>query len=361
MTAPESPAPHLFSPLAIREVTLRNRIAVSPMCQYSCVDGFANDWHLVHLGSRAAGGAGLVMVEATAVEDRGRISPQDMGLWKDEHIGPLARIAEFVEGQGSVAGIQIAHAGRKGSTRRPWDGGGQIPVAEGGWRTVAPSPIPFHPRDEPPEALTHDEIRRIIDAFAAAARRAVAAGFRLLEIHSAHGYLLHEFLSPITNQRADDYGGAFDNRTRMLREVVLAVRGEWPARYPLFVRISSTDWIDGGWEIEQSVRLARCLATLGVDLIDCSSGGIAPDARVPLAPGYQTPFSERMRREAGLLTGAAGLLTEPHQADCIIREGQADVVLLAREMLRDPYWPIHAARALGRPFTPPVQYRRAYL
>ena len=352
---------NLFSPLAIRGVTLRNRIAVSPMCQYSCEDGFATDWHLVHLGSRAVGGAALVMVEASAVEARGRISPGDMGIYKDEHIGPLARIAGFVKTMGSVAGIQIAHAGRKASCRVPWEGGLAIPRDSGGWQTVAPSAAPFLPNDPAPAALTCDEIRSITVAFAAAARRALAAGFELLEIHSAHGYLSHEFLSPLANFRTDQYGGSFENRIRFLVETTTAVRAVWPDHLPLFVRISASDWKEGGWDIGESVELAKILKTLGVDLLDCSSSGLVPDPNVQPSPGFQVPFAERIRREAGIATGAVGLITEPEQADEIIRGGRADLVLLAREFLRDPYWPMRAAKRLGVQVKPPVQYARAYL
>jgi 2,4-dienoyl-CoA reductase-like NADH-dependent reductase (Old Yellow Enzyme family) len=353
-------SPHLFTPLAIRDVTLRNRIAVSPMCQYSSEDGFANDWHLVHLGSRAVGGAGLVMVEATAVEARGRITPGDHGLWKDEHVAMLSRIAAFVKGQGSVPGIQIAHAGRKASCRVPWEGGRVLPLSEGSWQCVAPSAVAFHEGDPLPAALSKAQIAGLTQAFAAAARRALAAGFEVLEIHSAHGYLLHEFLSPLSNQRADDYGGAFENRVRFLLEAAAAVRAVWPERLPLWVRISATDWADGGWSADDSVRLAGLLREKGVDLIDCSSGGLVPYAQIPSTPGYQAPFAERIKRETGILTGAVGLITEAEQADAIIRESKADIVLMARAFLRDPYWPLHAAQALGVNITAPVQYQRAF-
>jgi len=339
---------------------LRNRVAVSPMCQYSSDDGFANDWHLVHLGSRAAGGAGLVMVEASAVEARGRISPSDMGIWKDEHVAFLARIASFVERQGAAAGIQIAHAGRKASTRRPWEGSGVVREEEGGWRAIAPSAIPFHPGDPAPEELTKVEIARVVEAFAAAARRALQAGFQVLEIHAAHGYLIHEFLSPLSNRRGDEYGGDFEKRIRMALEVIEAVRREWPNHLPLFLRISATDWVQGGWDIGDAVKLARSVRELGVDLIDCSSGGLAPQQQVPLAPGYQVPFAARIRREANIMTGAVGLITTPQQAEDIVGSGQADLVLLAREFLRDPYFPLHAAKALGAEVKPPVQYLRAF-
>ena len=353
-------SPSLFAPLKIREVTFRNRIAVSPMCEYSSDDGFANDWHLVHLGSRAVGGAGLVIAEATAVEDRGRITPGDLGIWKDEHIENLSRIAAFVRQHGAVPAIQIAHAGRKASCHVPWNGGEPISENAGGWRTVAPSQVPFRETDPAPIELKRDDIRSIVAAFAAAAGRALAAGFEVVEIHSAHGYLLHEFLSPLSNLRTDEYGGPLENRLRLLLEVAEAVRAVWPDRLPLFVRISATDWKDGGWTIDDSVMAAARLRTKGVDLIDCSSGGLAVDAKVPSTPAYQVPFAERIRREADILTGAVGLITEPLQADEIIKRGQADMVLLAREFLRDPYWPLHAARVLGVAMEPPVQYSRAF-
>jgi 2,4-dienoyl-CoA reductase-like NADH-dependent reductase (Old Yellow Enzyme family) len=351
---------HLFSPLEIRSVVFRNRIAVSPMCQYSCEDGFATDWHLVHLGSRAVGGAALVMTEATAVEARGRITPGDLGIYKEEHIAPLARVAAFIKQHGAVAGIQIAHAGRKASCHVPWDGGLAIPESEGGWQTVAPSPIPFLPSDPMPDTLTKGQIRQIVESFSAAARRALSAGFELLEIHAAHGYLLHEFLSPLSNQRTDTYGGSLKNRMRFLTEVVDAVRSVWPERLPLFVRISASDWKEGGWDIDESVELAKTLKGHAVDLIDCSSGGLVPDAKIPAAPGFQVPFAERIKREAGIATGAVGMITEPQQADEVIRCGRADIISLARQFLRDPYWPLHAAQALGLSPRPPVQYSRAF-
>jgi 2,4-dienoyl-CoA reductase-like NADH-dependent reductase (Old Yellow Enzyme family) len=352
---------HLFSPFRIRDAAFRNRIAVSPMCQYSSDDGFANDWHLVHLGSRAVGGAGLILVEASAVEARGRISPGDVGIWKDEHIAPLGRIAAFLRAQGAVAGIQLAHAGRKASTHVPSEnGGGFLPESEGGWRTVAPSPIPFRDTETPPLELSKSEIRGIVDSFAAAARRALTAGFEVVEIHAAHGYLLHQFLSPLSNARSDEYGGSLENRARIVLEVAEAIRGVWPSSLPLFIRISATDWVEGGWNIDDSVRLVSLLKPLGVDLVDCSSGGSVPHAKIPLGPGYQVPFAERIRRDTGLLTGAVGMITEPQQADRIIREGRADMVLLGREFLRDPYFPLHAAKALGVEITPPLPYKRAF-
>jgi 2,4-dienoyl-CoA reductase-like NADH-dependent reductase (Old Yellow Enzyme family) len=344
----------------LRSLTLRNRIVVSPMCQYSGTDGFATDWHLVHLGTRAVGGAALVFSEATAVTPEGRISPQDLGIWKDEQVEPLARIVRFVHDQGAHAGMQLAHAGRKASTQRPWEGNGAAPESAGGWRRVlAPSPLPFAQDYPQPIGMDAGDIAEVVRAFAAAARRAHTAGFRVLEVHAAHGYLLHQFLSPLSNQRSDRYGGSFENRTRLVREVIAATRDAWPQELPLFVRISATDWVDGGWDLEQSLELARTLKTLGVDLVDCSSGGTVPNAKVPVGPGYQTPFAERIRRDVGIATGAVGLITEPVQAEHIIRSGQADLVILAREMLRDPYWPLRAARELGRPISWPVQYLRA--
>jgi 2,4-dienoyl-CoA reductase-like NADH-dependent reductase (Old Yellow Enzyme family) len=358
---PAKPGVHLFASLAVRGITFRNRIAVSPMCEYSSEDGFANEWHLVHLGSRAVGGAGLVIAEATAVEPRGRITPQDLGLWKDEHIPNLARIASFIAQQGAVPGVQLAHAGRKASCRIPWEGGAPIPPEAGGWRPVAPSPVPFRAGDPVPAELSRSEIHSIVLAFAAAARRALAAGFQVIEIHGAHGYLLNEFISPISNLRTDEYGGSFENRIRIVLEVCSAIRQEWPEKLPLFIRISATDWVEEGWDMDQSVALAARLKPLGVDLVDCSSGGLAPDAKIEIGPGYQVPFAERIRRETGILTGAVGMITEPGQADRIIRSRQADVVLLAREFLRDPYWPLHAAQALGVDIESPVQYGRAFV
>jgi 2,4-dienoyl-CoA reductase-like NADH-dependent reductase (Old Yellow Enzyme family) len=353
-------ATHLFTPLAIRDITFRNRIAVSPMCQYSSRDGFADDWHLVHLGSRAVGGAGLVMMEATAVQECGRISPEDHGIWKDEHVDFLTRIATFLKQEGAVAGIQLAHAGRKGSTQAPWHGGKFIPEAEGGWTPVAPSALPFHPEDPPPHELSRVEIRGVVDAFAAAARRALRAGFQMIEIHAAHGYLAHEFLSPLSNRRSDEYGGPFENRVRFALEVTEAVRGAWPRELPLWIRISATDWAPGGWTIDDSVTLAKLVRDRGVDLIDCSSGGLTLQQKIQLGPGYQVPFARRIRAEAGVLTGAVGMITTPEQADDIVSGGDADVVLIAREMLRDPYFPLHAAKALGADQKPPVQYLRAF-
>jgi 2,4-dienoyl-CoA reductase-like NADH-dependent reductase (Old Yellow Enzyme family) len=351
--------PTLFDALQIRGLTLRNRILVSPMCQYSSEDGFANDWHLVHLGSRAVGGAAGVFTEATAVTAEGRISPEDLGLWKDAHVEPLARIVRFVHGQGSHAGVQLAHAGRKASTYRPWaPATGSVPPAAGGWTAVAPSAVAFEGYAVP-QALSESRIREVVRAFADAARRAREAGFRIVEIHGAHGYLLHEFLSPLSNRRDDRYGGAFENRTRLIREVVESVRREWPERLPLFLRLSATDWVEGGWDVEQSVELAKQLRPLGVDLVDCSSGGLVAAAKIPVAPGYHVPFAERVRREAGVLTGVVGLITDAGQADEIVRAGKADAVLLARQMLRDPYWPMHAAEELQFAESWPPQYLRA--
>jgi len=330
------------------------------MCQYSSHDGFANDWHLVHLGSRAQGGAGLVMLEAAAVTPEGRITPADLGIWKDEHIPGLRRIAEFVHSQGARAGMQLAHAGRKASTAAPWDGHGLVLPADGGWQPVAPSAIAFAPTDYAiPAALDHAGIAAVVEAFRNAARRALEAGFDFVEIHAAHGYLLHEFLSPLSNLRTDSYGGSFLNRTRLVLEVVDAVRSVWPERLPLFVRISATDWAEGGWNPDESVTLARLLRDRGVDLVDCSSGGNVADAKIPVAPGYQVGFAARIRREAGIATAAVGLITEPAQANAIIADGEADFVFLARAELRDPYWPVHAAAALGETVSWPKQYLRA--
>ena len=350
---------HLFEPLTLRSLTLANRILVSPMCQYSSVDGFANDWHLVHLGSRAVGGAALVFTEATAVTAEGRISPQDLGIYDDRHVEGLARIVRFVQSQGSAAGIQLAHAGRKASTAPPWEGGRAVAPEEGGWEPVGPTDQPFAPGDPRPRALSTAEVAAIPGAFRAAAERARAAGFDVAEIHAAHGYLIHELLSPLVNTRTDAYGGSFDHRVRLCLEVAEAVRSVWPESLPVFIRISASDWKDGGWDVEQSVELARRLKERGVDLVDCSSGGAVPDAKIQVGPGYQVPFAERIRREAGIATGAVGMITEPAQADEIVRSGQADCVLLARELLRDPYWPLHAAQALGHAIPWPKQYLRA--
>jgi len=330
------------------------------MCQYSSEDGFANDWHLVHLGSRAVGGASLVMMEATAVEPRGRISPQDTGIWKDEHVPFLSRITGFIGQQGSIAGIQLAHAGRKAGVRRPWEGGSVLAESEGGWQTVAPSAVPFRDGEPVPHALSVAGIHAITDAFRGAARRALAAGFQVIEIHGAHGYLINQFLSPLSDHRDDEYSGPLENRMRLALEVAAAVRAEWPDRLPLFYRVSATDWIDGGWTIEETVELARRLRELGVDLIDCSSGGSSPHARIPMGPGYQVPFAERVRSEAPIPTAAVGMITTPEQANQIIGAGQADLVLLAREFLRNPYFPLSATVALGENPLAPAQYSRAW-
>ena len=353
-------AVNLFTPLTIRSVTLRNRIGVSPMCQYSCEGGVATEWHLVHLGSRAVGGAGLVMVEASAVEARGRISPEDMGIWGEEHIEPLKRIASFIEEHGAASGIQLAHAGRKASTRRPWEGGHPIAANEDGyWEAVAPSNIPFADGYQTPQPLSKEEIEDVVDSFREATRRALKAGFSIIEIHAAHGYLIHEFLSPLCNKRTDEYGGSLENRMRLMLEVAEAVRSEIPDSMPLFARISASDWIEGGWDLKQSIELSKQLRDRGVDVIDCSSGGAAQGAKITVGPGYQVPFAEAIKREAGILTAAVGMITDPQQANEIISAGQADIVLLAREMLRDPYWPLHAAQALGVAIEWPVQYQRA--
>ncbi|GAB4023790.1 NADH:flavin oxidoreductase/NADH oxidase [Spirosoma koreense] len=330
------------------------------MCQYSSEDGFANDWHLVHLGSRAVGGAGLIITEATAVSPEGRISPDDLGIWKDEHIDGLKRITQFIRQQGTVAGVQLAHAGRKASHQRPWDGGKVIaPTEPRGWQTVAPSAIPFQADSPSPRALTADGIEKVLTDFQQAAQRALDAGFQLIEIHAAHGYLLHQFLSPLSNQRTDTYGGSFDNRIRLLLEVVDRIRAVWPENLPLFVRISATDWTEGGWTIEDSIALALLLKDKNVDLIDCSTGGNVAHAKIPVSPGYQVPFAERIRQEAGMPTAAVGLITSAEQAESILASGQADLILMAREFLRDPYFALHAARELGDDLPWPVQYERA--
>jgi 2,4-dienoyl-CoA reductase-like NADH-dependent reductase (Old Yellow Enzyme family) len=350
---------HLFDELQIRDVSLANRIVVSPMCQYSSTDGFANDWHLVHLGSRAVGGASLAFTEASAVTPEGRISPQDLGIWKDEHIEPLARITRFLREHGTVPGIQLAHAGRKASTPPPWEGPGFVPESQGGWKPVAPSAVPFSSSYATPVALDEKGIQSVIKAFADAAGRALRAGFEVIEIHSAHGYLLHEFLSPLSNQRTDSYGGSFENRTRLLREVVSAVRRVLPERSPLFVRISATDWVKDAWDVDQSAALAEQLIPLGVDLVDCSSGGVVPNVQIPARPGYQVPFADEIRQRTGIMTGAVGMITSAAQADQILREDKADIVLLAREFLRQPYWPLMVGKELGFPVSWPIQYVRA--
>ena len=352
--------PNLFSPYTLGNFTLPNRIVVSPMCQYSSTDGFATDWHLVHLGSRAVGGAGLIIVEATAVTPEGRITAADLGIWKDEHIPKLKQIADFAHSQGAYIGVQLAHAGRKASMAVPWEKERLIPPQEGGWTDVlAPSAVPFSDLYAHPVALDKMGIRRIVESFAAAAVRVVKAGFDTIEIHSAHGYLLHSFLSPLSNKREDEYGGAFENRIRLLMEVVDSIRAVLPKGAPLIVRISATDWADGGWDIEQSIALANALKTHQVDLMDISSGALVPNVKIPAGPGFQTPFAERIRRETGMPTGAVGLITGPAQADQIIRTGQADLVLIAREFLRDPYWPLQAGSELHQPISWPKQYLRA--
>lgn len=348
----------LFSPLKIKNVTLKNRIVMSPMCQYSATDGFTNNWHFVHLGTRAAGGTSLIFVEATAVSPEGRISPRDTGIWKEEHIDGLKKITGFVHQLEAVPAIQLAHAGRKASCAVPREGGKQLSEKHGGWKTVAPSGLPFYKDDRAPEELSKEAINKVVDDFSQAARRARTAGFKVIEIHSAHGYLLHEFLSPLSNHRSDEYGGSFENRTRILRDVVKAVKSEWPSENPLFVRISSTDWTEGGWTIEDSVRLAGDLKDLGVDLIDCSSGGNVNNASIPAGPGYQVPFSEAVRK-TGIMTGAVGLITSAKQAETILIEEKADLVFLARELLRNPYFPLHAAREMDEEIAWPAQYLRA--
>jgi 2,4-dienoyl-CoA reductase-like NADH-dependent reductase (Old Yellow Enzyme family) len=354
-------APILFSPLILRDLTLRNRIVVSPMCQYSSPDGLANDWHMVHLGSRAVGGAALVFTEAAAVTAEGRISTEDLGLWNDEQAAAMAPIFAFIKAQGAATGVQLAHAGRKASRRPPFMGGGPLGESDGGWcGLAAPSASPFDEGYQVPDALDESRIRAVVAAFGDAARRALQAGAEAIELHAAHGYLLHEFMSPLSNQRDDCYGGSFDNRIRLVCEVVEAVRAVWPERLPLFVRISATDWTEGGWTVEDSTSLAVRLAGLGVDLIDCSSSGNVARASVPVGPGYQVAFADHIKRNSAIKTGAVGLITSPEQAEHIVRSGQADVVLLARELLRDPYWPLRAARVLGHPTFAPAQYLRAF-
>ncbi len=354
---------HLFEPFRVKSVTLRNRIGVSPMCQYSCADGAATDWHLVHLGSRAIGGAGLVSTEAAAVEARGRISPEDLGLWKDAHIEPLARVTRFIAAHGAVPAIQIAHAGRKGSTFRPWSGSGSVPADKGGWTPVAPSALPFDPSWTVPHALTVEEIAGVTGHFADTAKRAEAAGFQWLELHFAHGYLAHEFLSPLSNHRQDAYGGSFEGRIRFVVETTRAVRRVWPDALPLAARLSCSDWVpEGGWTLEDSVSLAARLKAEGVDLIDCSSGGVVGHAKIPVGPDYQVPFAEAIRSRAGVSTAAVGMITGATQAEAIVASGKADMVMLARATLRDPYWPLHAALELGekeRAAIPP-QYLRGF-
>jgi 2,4-dienoyl-CoA reductase-like NADH-dependent reductase (Old Yellow Enzyme family) len=348
----------LFSSLNIKNITLKNRIVMSPMCQYSATEGFANDWHVVHLGGRAVGGAGLIISEAAAVVPEGRITPGDLGIWSDEHILGLSRITRFIHLQGAVAGIQLAHAGRKASCDIPWEGGKQLGADQGGWQTVGPANIPFIDSDTPPSALNKEGIGKVVAGFRAAAERALIAGFKVIEIHSAHGYLLHEFLSPLSNNRTDEYGGSFENRTRLLRQVIESVQYVWPAENPLFVRLSATDWTDGGWTKEESVRLAVILKEMNVDLIDCSSGGNVYNARIPVGPGFQVQFSGALR-ETGIMTGAVGLITKAGQAEAILEEGKADLVFFGRELLRNPYFPLSAARELGDDIEWPLQYLRS--
>jgi 2,4-dienoyl-CoA reductase-like NADH-dependent reductase (Old Yellow Enzyme family) len=351
--------PNLFQPLTLRGLRLPNRIAASPMCQYQAREGVPNDWHLVHLGGLAQGGAGLVFTEAAAVAAEGRISPDDLGIWNNTQADALAPIVRFIKSQGAVPGIQLAHAGRKASTYTPWKGSGSILPAAGGWTPVAPSALPFEAGWTVPTALDEAGILAIIEAFMDAARQALAAGFQVIEVHAAHGYLLHQFLSPLSNQRTDAYGGAFENRTRLVREVVGALRNILPEELPLLVRLSATDWTEGGWDLDQSAELAKELKALGVDLVDCSSGGGVAGAKIPLGPGYQVPFAARIRAEAGIATGAVGLITDPNQAEQILAEGSADLVLLARELLRNPRWPLHAAQVLGVEVPWPASYTRA--
>lgn len=349
----------LFTPITFRSITLKNRIAVSPMCEYSSEDGFANDWHLVHLGSRAVGGAALIITEATAVNPEGRISAADLGIWKDEHIAYLKKITDFIKANNSVPGIQLAHAGRKASHREPWNGSTGVGLNEGGWQTVAPSAIPFLPTETVPLEMTKEEIQKLVNDFRAATERSLQAGFEVIELHAAHGYLVNEFLSPLSNKRKDEYGGSFENRTRLLLEIIAAVREVWPKELPLFVRISAIDWIEGGWTIEDSQKLATILTTKEVDLIDCSSGGLMPDAVIPACPSYQVPFSESIRKNTSMKTGAVGIIITGEQAEEIISSGKADMVFLAREFLRDPYFPLHAAKQLGVDVRWPIQYERA--
>lgn len=349
----------LFTPFTLRETTFSNRVFVSPMCQYSAIAGMPGHWHLVHLGSRAVGGAGLVMVEATAVSAEGRITPGDLGIWSDAHADALRPIAGFIAAHGAVPGIQLAHAGRKASTEAPWLGGAYLPVDKGGWQTLAPSALAQTAEHAPPKALELNEIEAIVEQFRQAAGRALAAGFEVLELHCAHGYLLHEFLSPLSNRRTDEYGGSLENRCRLPLKIAGVLRDLWPQDKPLFVRISASDWVAGGWEIVQSIQFSRWLKDIGVDLIDCSSGGLVADAKIPAGPGYQTAFAAAIRAQAGIATGAVGMITSAAQAETILVTGQADAVFLARELLRDPYWPLQAARELRSDIDWPVQYARA--
>lgn len=349
----------LFSPITIKDIRFRNRIAISPMCQYSATKGFATDWHYIHYGSRAVGGAALIIQEATAVSPEGRITPADLGIYKKKHVEKLKTITAFIQDQGAVAGIQLAHAGRKAGCALPWEGGRQLIPEVGGWKTVSASAIAFNPEDDDPEALDSEGIKKVISDFKTAAKRALKAGYQIIEIHAAHGYLIHQFLSPLSNQRTDKYGGSFENRIRLLLEIVKAVQSEWPKKLPLFVRISATDWADGGWNIDEAVQLSAILKAKGVDLIDCSSGGLVPYAKVPVGPGYQVAFAERIKTETDILTGAVGLITEAHQAEAIVEKNQADFVLIARASLREPYWPLIAAKNLNNEIDWPLQYQRA--
>jgi len=349
----------LFSPLIIKDITFKNRIAISPMCQYSATDGFANDWHLVHLGSRAVGGTALVIQEATAISPEGRITPGDLGLYLDDHIGQLQRITSFIHQQGAVAGIQLAHAGRKASCAKPWDGGRQIIKRDGGWATVSASAIPFYNDDNAPDALGVEGIKKVIADFKSAASRALIAGYKVVEIHAAHGYLIHQFLSPLSNHRTDNYGGSFQNRSRLLLEIAKEVKTVWPKNLPLFVRISATDWAEGGWDVNEAVQLSFILKSNGIDLIDCSSAGLVPDVKIPLGPGFQVIFAERIKKEANILTSAVGLITEPEHAEEILTKGQADLILIGRESLRNPYFALNSAPVLDYDIDFPLQYKRA--
>lgn len=351
----------LFSPVRLRDLTCRNRIFLSPMCMYSSQNGYANDWHMAHLGSRAVGGAGLLMVEATAVTPEGRISPNDCGLWEDGHVQAFRPIAAFIAAQGAIPAIQLAHAGRKGSSLPPAQGSGACPFAQGGWPTLSPSSLPFAPGYPPPQPMTPRQMEATVADFTAAARRALAAGFQVVEVHMAHGYLLHQFLSPLSNQRDDAFGGSLENRLRLPLQVAKAVRDSWPAEWPVFVRISASDWVAGGWDLPQSLELCRRLQQLGIDLIDTSSAGLLHDAVVPAGPGFQVPFAAAIREQLGMATGAVGFITDPAQAEQIIATGQADAVFLGRALLRDPQWPLAAARALGVDLPWPLPYQRAKL
>ncbi|NRT14398.1 2,4-dienoyl-CoA reductase-like NADH-dependent reductase (Old Yellow Enzyme family) [Flavobacterium sp. 28A] len=352
-------ASQLFTPIKIKDITFKNRIAIAPMCQYSATDGFATNWHLVHLGSRAIGGAALIIQEATTVAPEGRISPGDLGIWSDAHIEKFSEINAFIESQNSVPGIQLAHAGRKASVSTPWEGNKKLDATQGGWETVAPSTIGYHDNEPAPVALDKKRIEKVVTDFKLATKRAVEAGYKVMEVHAAHGYLLHQFLSPLSNVRTDEYGGNFENRIRLTLEVVAAVQSEWPENLPLFVRISATDWAEGGWNAEESVKLSRILKEKGVDLMDVSSGALVSYQKIPVAPNYQVPFAEQIKKEAGILTGAVGLITEAHQAEEIVSSGKADLVLFARESLRDPNLALTFAHDLDAEITWPKQYERA--